>query len=37
MFVVFHTRSIPKYWEDPVFTEDYLALWERIAESRISL
>ena len=36
MFVAFHTRSIPKYWEEPVLTKDSLAVWERLTESHVS-
>ena len=28
MFVAFHTRCIPKYWEEPVLNDDYIGLWE---------
>ena len=28
MFVTFHTRCIPKYWEEPVLNDDYIGLWE---------
>lgn len=29
MFVAFHTRCIPKYWEEPELNDDYITLWER--------
>lgn len=28
MFVAFHTRCIPEYWEEPELNEDYVSLRE---------
>ncbi|MCP4698750.1 MAG: hypothetical protein GY862_18150 [Gammaproteobacteria bacterium] len=27
-FVTFHTRCIPKYWEEPELNDDYIESWE---------